>query len=156
MTYGTGTFWPAMFSSANDVYSTPIEVFAPLDREFGFTLDVCALPENAKCDRYFTPEVDGLAQQWAGVCWMNPPYSEVEDWMRKAYESGLQGAVVVCLVPSRTDTFWWHEYAMRSSEIRFIRGRVKFGGESNAPFPSAIVIFGKRPKPLLTSMEINA
>lgn len=109
---------------------------------FRFDLDVCASAENAKCEIFYTEEDDGLAQEWEGNCWMNPPYGrEIIHWMRKAYESSLRGATVVCLVPARTDTKWWHEYAMKG-EIEFIRGRLKFGDAKNsAPFPSAVVIF---------------
>lgn len=131
------------FSSATVEWATPWDVFNPLNGEFGFTLDVCALPENAKCARYFTPDDDGLAQDWTGdVCWMNPPYGRaIGDWMGKAYREWHKGATVVCLVPARTDTRWWHDYAVKG-EIRFIKGRVKFGGHKNpAPFPSAIVVF---------------
>lgn len=140
----------ALFSSERMDWATPPEVFGPLGEEFGFTLDVCATEENAKCARYFTPADDGLVQEWTGSCWMNPPYGrEIGKWMKKAYESSRAGATVVCLVPSRTDTAWWHDYAMRADEIRYIRGRVKFvGAESGAPFPSAIVIFkGKEGDP---------
>jgi len=128
------------FSSKTDMHATPQDFFDALNDEFGFETDVCALPENAKCDKYYTPEQDGLAQEWKGVCWMNPPYGrEIGKWMKKAYQSSE--ATVVCLVPSRTDTRWWHEYAMKG-EIRFIRGRLKFGEAKNsAPFPSALVIF---------------
>ncbi|MBX9792576.1 MAG: phage N-6-adenine-methyltransferase [Pirellulales bacterium] len=135
----------AMFSSRTDVWATPQDVFALLDAEFHFDLDVCALPANAKCRRYFTPKQDGLKQEWTGVCWMNPPYGrEIGKWMKKALVASLKGATVVCLVPARCDTAWWHEYATRG-EIRFIRGRLKFGSASSAaPFPSAIVIFRDR------------
>lgn len=124
-------------------WETPPAVFEPLDAEFHFTLDVCATAENAKCARYFTEEEDGLAQDWDGVCWMNPPYgTAIAKWMKKAYEESRKGAAVVCLVPSRTDTRWWHEYAMQADEIRYIRGRIKFiGAENGAPFPSAVVVF---------------
>jgi len=130
------------FSSATDLWATPQEFFDRLDAVHGFTLDACANSENAKCDRYFTKEQDGLAQSWGGVVWMNPPYGrEIGRWMRKAYEASQQGATVVCLVPARTDTRWWHDYAIKGS-IEFIRGRLKFGGhKTNAPFPSAVVIF---------------
>lgn len=130
------------FSSNTDLWATPQDLFDQQNAKYGFTLDVCALPDNAKCQRYFTPADDGLAQVWSGVCWMNPPYGRViGSWMAKAYRSALQGAVVVCLVPARTDTAWWHEYAMKG-EIEFLRGRLKFGGHKNsAPFPSAIVVF---------------
>lgn len=129
------------FSSATDLHATPQDFFDKLNAEFGFDLDVCANDENAKCSKYFTKEHDGLAQEWCGVVWMNPPYGrEIGAWMRKANESARGGAVVVCLVPARTDTRWWHEYAIKH-EIRFIRGRLKFGNAKNsAPFPSAVVV----------------
>ena len=128
-------------SSATDQWATPQDFFDQLDAEFGFTTDVCALPENAKCAVYFSPEQDGLSQSWSGVCWMHPPYGrEIWKWMKKAYESAWAGATVVCLVPARTDTRWWHEYAMRG-EIRYVRGRLKFGSaKNNAPFPCAVVV----------------
>ena len=132
-----------LMSSNTDLWETPQDFFDRLDAEFHFDLDVCALPENAKCKRYFTPTQDGLLQDWRGVCWMNPPYGrKIGAWMKKAYEAAVHGgATVVCLVPARTDTAWWHEYAMQG-EIRFIRGRLKFGGAKNsAPFPSAVVVF---------------
>lgn len=134
------------FSSKTDLWATPQAFFDELDKEFHFETDVCALPENAKCKKYFTPVQDGLAQEWGGVCWMNPPYGrEISRWMEKAYESSLRGATVVCLVPSRTDTKWFHDFAMKG-EIRFVKGRLKFGGcENSAPFPSAVVVFkGKK------------
>lgn len=127
-----------------DTYETPPELFARYHREFAFTLDVCALPDTAKCARYFTPAEDGLAQDWSGdVCWMNPPYGRaIAAWMRKAWEEARRGATVVCLVPSRTDAGWWHDYAEKAAERRFLRGRVKFVGmKHNAPFPCAVVIF---------------
>lgn len=131
-----------LFTSNTDLWATPQDFFNDLNDEFQFELDVCALPENAKCDKYFTPEMDGLKQEWTGVCWMNPPYGrEIGKWVKKAYESSLNGATVVCLLPARTDTKWWHDYCMRG-EMRFIRGRLKFGGSKwNAPFPNAVVIF---------------
>lgn len=113
-----------------------------MNKEFHFNLDVCATKVNAKCEKYYTKKEDGLSQQWHGNCWMNPPYGrEIGKWMKKALEASKEGALVACLVPARTDTAWWHEYAMKG-EIRFIRGRLKFGGSQNsAPFPSAVVIF---------------
>ena len=131
------------FSSKTDLWATPPEFFAKLDEEFGFDIDVCALPENAKCQKYFTPAEDGLAQEWRGVCYMNPPYGrEIGKWVRKAFESARAGATVVCLVPARTDTSWWHDYVTNASEVRFVRGRLKFGAATNsAPFPSAVVVF---------------
>ncbi len=133
------------FKSEDHTWETPAELFERLDAEFSFDLDVCALPETAKCKRFFTPEDDGLTLPWSGVCWMNPPYGRaIGDWMRKAFYESVGGCTVVCLVPARTDTEWWHEFALRG-EIRFIRGRLRFGGaKSGAPFPSAIVIFRDR------------
>ena len=133
------------YSSATPEWSTPQDLFDQLNNEFGFELDVCATAENAKCARYFTEADDGLAQSWEGVCWMNPPYGQViGDWVRKAWEAGQAGATVVCLVPARVDTGWWWDYA-RFGEVRFLRGRLKFGGgDTGAPFPSAVVIFGRR------------
>ena len=128
-----------MFSSNSDLWSTPQSFFDDLNKEFGFETDVCALPENAKCKTFYTPTEDGLSQEWTGICWCNPPYGrEIGRWVKKASESN---ATVVCLVPARTDTAWWHDYAMKA-EIRFIRGRLKFGNSKNsAPFPSAVLIF---------------
>lgn len=130
------------FSSKTDLWSTPQEFFDRLNEKYRFELDVCATTENAKCDKHFTIDDDGLAQVWHGSCWMNPPYGRsIGNWVRKAFESSQSGATVVCLLPARTDTSWWHDYCMKG-EIEFIRGRLKFGGSKNsAPFPSALVIF---------------
>lgn len=139
----------AMFSSNRDDWETPLELFNQLDAIYHFDLDVCALPHNAKCDKYYTPDDDGLSKPWEGTCWMNPPYGrQIGRWMEKAYKSSLVGATVVCLVPSRTDTAWWHDYAMRASKITYIRGRIKFvGAKHGAPFPCAIVVFGQHINP---------
>lgn len=131
------------FSSETPEWYTPQDTFDALNAEFSFTLDPCCTHENAKCDMHFTQEDDGLNQDWGSeVVFMNPPYGRtIKDWMRKAYESSLNGATVVCLVPARTDTAWWHDYAMKG-EYRLLRGRLKFGGSmTNAPFPSAVVVF---------------
>ena len=133
-----------MFSSKTDLWSTPQDFFDALDKEFHFTLDACALPENAKCKRYFSPEQDGLFQPWEGVVWCNPPYGrQIGKWVEKAAVSVCMGkATVVMLLPARTDTAWFHDYIYGPAEIRFIRGRLKFGGCKNAaPFPSMVVIF---------------
>ena len=132
----------ALLPSNTCEWETPQLFFDALNAEYHFDVDVCATENNAKRERYYSKEQDGLSQQWKGVCWMNPPYGrEIGKWMRKAYESSLYGATVVCLVPARTDTAWWHDYAMKG-EVEFVRGRLKFGGsKANAPFPSAIVTF---------------
>lgn len=131
-----------MFSSKTCEWETPIEFFKKLDAKYHFTLDVCATKENAKCEKFFTREDDALTREWNGVCWMNPPYGrEIGKWVKKAFETALRGGTVVCLLPARTDTSWWHDYCMKG-EITFVRGRLKFGGCSNsAPFPSAVVVF---------------
>ena len=143
-----------MFSSKTDLWETPQEFFDELDREFHFDLDVCALPENAKCARYYTPEQDGLSQPWEGVVWCNPPYGRgIGDWVKKAVQSALEGATVVMLLLARTDTRWFHRWIYRRAEVRFLPGRLKFGGSKNsAPFPSMVVVF--RPKmEMLEGME---
>lgn len=122
-------------------FPTPPDFYHKLDSEFHFTLDPCATVENAKCQKFFTKADNGLAQDWGKeIVFMNPPYNTVKDWIKKAYYSSLRGATVVCLIPSRTDTSWWHDYCMKG-EIRFIRGRLKFCGKDSAPFPSAVIIF---------------
>jgi phage N-6-adenine-methyltransferase len=142
-----------MFSSKTDQHATPQEFFDELDKEFNFTTDVCADDSNHKCDKYFTKEDDALKQEWTGTCFMNPPYGrEIGKWMEKAYtESQKHNNTIVCLVPARTDTNWWHNYVANKSEIRFIKGRLKFGDASNsAPFPSVVVVYGPN-----TSVAVN-
>lgn len=132
-----------MFSSKSDNWETPIEIFNELNKEFQFTFDVCADENNKKCDRYFTKEIDGLKQSWEGQrVWCNPPYGrEVGKWVKKCSE---EGNVCVMLIPARTDTKWFHEYIYGKAEIRFLKGRLKFGGCKNAaPFPSMVVVFRK-------------
>ncbi len=137
-----------MTSTRDMTWATPQKWFDYLNLEFKFTLDPCCVAQTAKCKKYFTPESDGLKQSWAAErVFMNPPYGkEIPKWMKKAYESARdEGALVVCLVPARVDTEWWHRYAAKATDIRFPIGRLKFAGaEHAAPFPVAIVIF--RPK----------
>lgn len=131
------------FSSNTVEWETPRHLFDELNRGFRFTLDPCCTHENAKCKTHFTKSENGLLKDWGkNNVFMNPPYGrEIIHWMHKAYESAKAGALVVCLVPARTDTAWWHDYATKG-EILFIRGRLKFGGhKSSAPFPSAVVVF---------------
>lgn len=132
-----------MFSSATDLWATPQDFFEKLNTVFRFQTDVCALPENAKCDNYYTPDDDGLNQPWQGVCWMNPPYGRgIGKWVEKAFKAAKEhGATVVCLLPARVDTRWWHDFCA-AGEIHFVKGRLKFGGSPHgAPFPSAVVVF---------------
>lgn len=137
------TFTTLHFSSLTPEWVTPDGLFNQLDSEFHFTLDVCATIENTKCDQCFTEQIDGLNQEWDGACWMNPPYGRsISKWIEKAYRESLNGITVVCLLPARTDTRWFHEYCAKSNDIRFIKGRLKFNGSKhNAPFPSMIVVF---------------
>ena len=130
------------FRSEQEQWETPQTFFDTLDAEFHFDLDVCATRHDTKCVRYITPEQDALQQPWGGICWMNPPYGRhIGLWIQKAFHEATNGATVVALIPSRTDTRWWHEFVMRG-EIRFVKGRLMFGGCVNhAPFPSAVVIF---------------
>lgn len=132
-----------MTTSVSAEWSTPQDFFDRLNLVYGFALDVCATADNAKCARYYTRADNGLLQPWAGTCWMNPPYGrEIGKWVKKAYQSARDGATVVCLLPARTDTAWFHEYCLRG-EIEFLRGRLKFVGSThNAPFPSMLVVFG--------------
>jgi len=129
-------------------WETPQWLYNKLDYEFGFTLDPCSDKNNHKCDKYFTEEDNGLNQDWNGdIVFVNPPYGrELKKWVKKASETN---SVVVMLIPARTDTTYWHDYIFnKATEIRFMRGRIKFidpitnkEGDS-ALFPSAIIIFG--------------
>ena len=125
-------------------WETPQWLFDLLNKEFHFNLDVCASEVNHKCEKYFSKEDDGLAQNWHGICWMNPPYGrEIAKWMAKARRESENGCFVVCLVAARTDSEWWWEYCI-SAEIRFLKGRLKFGNVSGnvntSPFPSAVIV----------------
>ena len=123
-----------MFSSATDNWSTPDDVYKKLDEEFSFDFDPCPLIP--------VPSINGLELDWGYINFVNPPYSDIKNWCKKSYEEYLKGKTVVMLIPSRTDTRYWHDYIMKATEIRFIKGRLKFGGSKNsAPFPSAIIIF---------------
>lgn len=135
-----------MTSSNHDDWGTPPAFFENLNTEFHFDVDVCAGAENAKCKEFYTKEMDGLSISWGDgrVYWMNPPYGrQIGKWVEKAFRSSKEGSTVVCLVPARTDTVWWHDYCMKG-EVRFVKGRLCFvRGDSTdrAPFPSAVVVF---------------
>ena len=144
----------ALLSSENQCWCTPPEVFGPLDAEFHFTLDPAATEKSAKCQKYYTPETDGLTASWAGeTVFCNPPYGRrIKDWVKKGYEEAKRpGTVVVMLIPARTDTSYFHDYILGKAEIRFLRGRIKFTDEDGntrdaAPFPSMVVVFyGSKP-----------
>lgn len=130
------------FSSKTGEWATPQDFFDALNKEFGLHVDVCATDENTKLPFYYTKESDGLAMSWEGHrAWMNPPYGrEIGKWVEKAATGGAE--IVVALLPARTDTKWFHKYIYNKAEVRFIKGRLKFGGsENSAPFPSMVVIF---------------
>lgn len=162
-----------MFSSATNEHATPQDFYDKLNKEFNFTLDPCATHENHKCDKYYTIEDDGLSKDWSGnIVFMNPPYSRSEsacdknckkktcekrgyhndkyipgqdDWIKKAYdESRKDNTIVVALLPVRSDKLAFHKYIYNKNEIRFIKGRLKFGDcKESAPFPSMVVVFRK-------------
>ena len=134
-----------MFSSSSNEWATPQDFFDKLNEEFNFTLDPCATHKNYKCDKYYTIQDDGLKQNWSGeTVFCNPPYGRaIKDWVKKCYEESKNpNTTVVMLIPSRTDTTYFHDYIYGKAEIRFIKGRLKFGdSKSPAPFPSMVVIF---------------
>lgn len=135
-----------MFSNKSNEWATPQDLFNELDREFRFTLDPCADETNHKCDRYYTVNDDGLSQDWSGErVFCNPPYGRpVDRWVRKCFEEVYCGkcSLAVMLLFAKTDTKWFHNYIYNKAEIRFLKGRVRFGNQRNdAPFPSMVVIF---------------
>lgn len=140
---------PALRDSTSSEWGTPAELFDPLDDEFRFSLDVCASAANAKCPAYFDILQNALWRDWApSRCWMNPPYGgATREWVHKAYLEAGRGALVVGLIPARTDTVWFHQYVIRAgAEVRFVRGRVRFelpDREPNGrcPFPSVVVVW---------------
>lgn len=132
-----------LFSHNSDEWETPQTIYNELNSEFSFDLDPCATANNAKCEHFFTISEDGLTKQWSGhTVFCNPPYSRVSEWVKKSYEEAKKGATVVLLLPSRTDTRWFHDYVYGKAEVRFIRGRLRFGeSKGSAPFPSMVVVF---------------
>lgn len=130
-----------LYKSDNSKWETPDDLFNALNDHYHFTIDLCADKNNHKLDNYYGEEQDALSKNWEGICWMNPPYGkDISKWVEKAYNS--KGAIVVCLLPVRSDTKWWHKYCM-NGEIKFINKRLKFKNSNNmATFPSALVIFG--------------
>jgi site-specific DNA-methyltransferase (adenine-specific) len=140
-----------LFSSAKQDWETPKKFYDQLDQEFHFDLDVCATEENKKCPKYYSIIDDALSKEWHGTCFMNPPYGrEIKHWIKKAHDEAQAGqATVVVLIPSRTGTAYFHSYIYNKPnvEIRFIKGRLKFGNSNNsAPFDSMVVIFHKNIK----------
>jgi len=133
-----------MFSTGAEEWETPPELFKWLDDYFHFTLDVCASEKNTKCKDFYSREHDAFIEAWTGKCYMNPPYGRgIGKWIKFAWEQSRNpNTTIVCLLPARTDTKWFHEYCTRGTII-FLKGRLTFvGAESPAPYPSMIVIFG--------------
>ena len=133
-----------MFSSKNNEWGTPANFFNKLDVVYGFTLDPCATAQNTKCKNFYTVEDNGLEQSWEGeTVFVNPPYSNVKEWVAKSHRESLKpNTTIVMLIPSRTDTRWWHKHCMTAHQILFVKGRLRFeGGEHSAPFPSAVIVF---------------
>ena len=134
-----------MFSSKKTDWETPQSFFDELDNEFHFTLDPCSNEQNYKCKKHYTEKENGLLQDWSGeTVYVNPPYgSEIGKWVKKAFKESLKdNTTVVMLIPARTDTKWFHEYVYHHSEIRYIKGRLKFvGADYPAPFPSMVVVY---------------
>lgn len=144
----------SMTSSAKQDWGTPQELFDKLDQEYGFTLDVCANESNTKCAEFISPSLDGLIQPWDGICWCNPPFSELKPgnkkptscwgkWVKKAWDERKRGVKTVMLLPARTDTVAFHKwiYKVIGVKVEFLKGRIKFEGASDpALFPSMIVI----------------
>lgn len=133
-----------LFSSDSAEWATPQDFYDKLNAEFHFTLDPCATAENAKCEKYYTKEQDGLTQDWTGeTVFCNPPYGrKIGAWIEKCYKHSLNGGgTAVMLIPSRTDTQWFHDYVYGKAEIRFVKGRIRFNGKDNAPFPSLVAIY---------------
>ena len=145
------------FQSKKQEYATPLELFRVLDSEFHFTLDVCADETNKKVGTYYSEKENALIQDWLGVCWMNPPYKDLKKWVMKAYQESMKNSsTVVCLLPARTNTMWWHEYCMKG-EVRFIKGRPKFEGCIHGlPQPLAIVVFGNGYEPNYSNVEFES
>ena len=134
----------ALYSSRSEEWATPPAFFAQLHAEFGFTLDPCATKHNAKCPTFFTKAENGLDQDWGQhIVFCNPPYGRtIGEWARKCYEASLAGATVVLLAHARTDTRFFHDWVYGKAELRFVRGRLKFGdGKQSAPFPSMVAIY---------------
>lgn len=149
------------FESAKQDWNTPKTLFDKLNVEFNFECDLAASEENALCAKYYTKNDDGLKQVWSGVCWLNPPYgdksSRMVDWIKKAYNDTLENEnlTVVMLIPARTNTRWFHQYCMKSAELKFICGRPKFGNATHGlPQPLVLVVFRKTNSPTVFSSYV--
>jgi len=149
------------FESAKQDWNTPKDLFNKIDKEFNFEYDLAASKDNTLCEKFYTKEDDGLKQMWAGVCWLNPPYgdkaSKMVNWIKKAYNDSVNDGnlTVVMLIPARTNTKWFHQYCMKSAELKFICGRPKFGDATHGlPQPLVLVVFKKTNTPTIFSSFI--
>ena len=149
------------FNSAKQEWETPDNLFRVLDEEFHFDIDLAASSSNAKCDKYFSEKDDAMELAWQGTCWLNPPYGangkyKLSEWVKKSFEEAECGkTTIVALIPARTNTNWWHKYCMKAYEIKFIKGRPKFGGAKyGLPQPLAVVVFsGVHEMPRVSTLE---
>lgn len=136
------------FESSKTEWKTPASIFDPLNAEFGFTVDVAASQENAMCGDFITKDENGLSTPWRGVCWCNPPYGrDIQKWVKKAVVETWNHITTVMLIPVRSNTMWWHELCIPFGEIRFVRGRPRFGGaDQGLPWPLAVIVFRGKPQ----------
>lgn len=152
-------FNKSLFSSNKEEYKTPQCLFELLHKEFQFTLDAAASQTNTKCSQFYAREDDALAQDWPGHVWCNPPYGRnISRWVEKGYMESRKGSTVVMLLPSRTDTLWWHKWVMKAKEIRFLNQRLTFEGTNNkSPMPCSIIVFTSgNHKPIIGTVDIKS
>jgi len=156
------SFWneKKAFSTRTEEWETPLDLYNKLNNIYKFTLDPCCTKESAKCDKYYTKEDNGFIKDWSNeVVFMNPPYGrQIGLWIEKAYKESLKGAIVVCLIPARTDTKYWHNFIFKyAKQILFIKGRISFingNKKAPAPFPSAIIEFNYNKIPTLQNIGV--
>lgn len=137
------------FDSVRQDWETPIELFNTVNEEFNFTLDAAASEHNTKCNEYFTESDDSIKQSWGNhTVWLNPPYGKgysLKQWVDKSFDASKKGATVVMLIPARTNTNWFHEVCLKYGEVRFVKGRPKFGGADHGlPQPLCFIVFRSR------------
>lgn len=149
-----------LFSHSSDEWETPPGIFNKISETFKFDIDVCATAENKKADNFYCRDDDGLSISWPqnSLCWMNPPYSQIKHWVAKAQLESMNGTTTVALLPSRTDTIYFHKhiYGQKNVDVHFLKGRLKFQGASHsAPFPSMVCIFWGKNKPYKPAIDFS-